>query len=152
MAGIAVSALTKGKMFHRTGTAQANTGQTDWLAVPEWATAIYVDFNLTAVGGNTPLADLSFKVPDLTTMDDTTGVVNILSSANLTQLTAAARVMAQIGKNVTGVGDDVTNAATGTSNISINAVLPPYIGIKLLFDRTTGDEVYTYTLSVSFLR
>jgi len=111
---------------------------------------MYVRFNLTAVGGNTPLADLTFKVPDLATLDDTTGVANLNGHTAFTQITAAADLHGQIGPGVTGIADDTTTAATGLSNFAINCVLPPVVGVKLLFDRTTGDEVYTYSLSVYF--
>lgn len=133
-------------------TAQATTGQTDWFGVPAWARYLYIDYNLTAVAGTSPLVDVTFKVPNLTTLDDSTGVVNFQNHTGFTQITAAARYLAQIGPGITGIADDVTAAATGLSNISINAVLPPFMGIKILQDRTTGDETYTYSLVLAFQR
>ena len=150
MAAISFAAFTNGRRFVRSQTAQATTGQTDWLAIPGWAKFLYVDYNLTAVAGTSPLVDVTFKIPDLTTLDDTTGVVNLAGHTALTQITGAARLVCQIGPGVTGIADDVTNAATGLSNISINHVLPDAIGIKILQDRTTGDETYTYTLTATF--
>ena len=139
-----------GATYKRSQTAQATTGQTDWLNVPAWAKYLYIDYNLTATAGTTPLADVTLKVPDLTTLDDTTGVVNFRNHAALTQINAAARLLIQVGPGVTGIADDVTNAASGLSDISLNAILPPIIGVKILQDRTTGDETYTYTLTVVF--
>jgi hypothetical protein len=125
-------------------------GQTDWIVVPAWAQNVYVDFNLTANAGTTPSTVVSLVVPDLTTLDDTTGVVNLQGHAALTALTGAARLLIQAGVGVTGIANDVTNAATGTSDVSINAVLPPVIGVRVVNDRADGNETYTYTLAVSF--
>lgn len=138
------------KTVLRSVTAQATTGQTDWLLVPPWARAAYIDYNLTAVAGTSPLVDVTLKVPDLSTLDDTTGVVNLGNHAALTQITAAARLLIQVGPGITGIADDVTTAATGLSTVSLNMVLPPVLGIKVLNDRTTGDETYTYTLTIAF--
>ena len=150
MAVIAPVTGFTGATYKRTASAQASTGQTDWINVPAWARYLYIDYNLTAVAGTTPLVDVTLKVPDLTTLDDTTGVVNFRNHAALTQINAAARLLIQVGPGVTGIADDVVNAASGTSDISINATLPPIIGVKILQDRTTGDETYTYTLTVVF--
>jgi hypothetical protein len=150
MAAITFATLTGGRQYRRAATAQATTGQTDWFMVPEWAKYMTIDYDLTAVAGNTPLVDVTIKQLANATLDDTTGVVNLQNHAALTQLTAAARLLVQVGPGITGIADDVTNAATGLSNVSINAVLPPYIGVKVLNDRTSGDETYTYTLTVTF--
>lgn len=150
MAAIAPVNGDGGRQYTRTATSQATVGQTDWLAIPGWATYAYVDFALTAVAGTTPTSTLSFVVPVLSTLDDTTGVVNLAGHTALTTLTGAARLLCQIGPGVTGIADDVTNAATGTSNVAINVVLPPIFGVKVLNDRGDADETYTYSLNVFF--
>ncbi len=134
----------------RNVTAQATTGQTDWVFIPQGYRYAYIDYNLTSVGASTtPTSLLSIQVPDLSTMDDTTGVVNLMNYTAFTTMTAAARLFVQIGPGVTGIADDVTTSATGNSNASINAVLPPVLGIKVLNDRGSGDEVYTYSLTLT---
>lgn len=133
--------------FLRNVTAQATTGQTDWVNVPAWAKYAYYDYNLTATAQHFPKVDLTIKVPDLATRDDTTSVVNFMNHAALTQLTGVARILGQLGPNVTGIADDLTNAATGLSNISINGPLPPLLGFKVLNDRTAQSEVQTVTLT-----
>lgn len=135
----------------RTGAAQATTGQTDWCTVPPWARYMSIDFNLSAVGGVTPLADFSIVVPDLTTKDDTTGVVNLAAYTAFTQITGVARLIGQIGPGITGIADDVATSATGNSNFAINTPLPPIIGFKLVFDRTDGNETYTYALGTALM-
>jgi hypothetical protein len=136
----------------RTGTAQATTGQTDWFLVPQWATYATVDFNLTAVAGNTPLVtNIFIRGLDLTTRDDSFQFA-LAEHADLAtvDMTAASHLVVNIGPGVTGIADDVTQAATGFSRAALNTVLPPVMGVTLTFDRTTGDETYTYTLSVHF--
>jgi len=133
----------------RQGSAQANTGQEDWVNVPKWARYATVDFDLTAVAGTTPLADLSIRAMDWVTRDDASAY-NLAGHAAFTQISAAAHLVVNIGPGVTGIADDTTTAATGASQASLNVPLPVYLGLKLVFDRTTGDETYTYNLSVAF--
>lgn len=133
----------------RTGTAQANTGQTDWIQVPAWAQFAKVDFNLTAVAGTTPLADLTINGSDPATNDDTY-IYKLRGHAAFTQITGAAHLVVDLGPGVLGIADDVTTAATGYSDAAINTVLPALLGLRLVFDRTSGDETYTYKLSVLF--
>lgn len=136
----------------RTGTAQANTGQTDWIAVPHWAHYATVDFNLTAVAGTTPLVTNIFvRGVDPVTLNDTYQYA-IAEHADLatTDMTAAAHLVVDIGPGVTGIADDVTQAATGFSRAALNAVLPTMLGVTLTFDRADGNETYTYTVSVHF--
>ena len=44
----------------------------------------------------------------------------------------------------------MTTSATGTSQAALNGVLPNILALSLVFDRTTGDETYTYSLTVTF--
>lgn len=136
----------------RTGTAQANTGQTDWVTVPDWAKFATVDFNLTAVAGTSPLVTVVRLLGvDPVTRDDAYQY-NIAEHVDLATIdyTGAAHLVVDIGPGITGIADEVTQAATGFSRAAINAILPSILGILLTFDRTTGDETYTYTLSVRF--
>jgi len=133
----------------RTGAAQANTGQTDWLVVPHWANFLEVYFNLTAVGASTtPISTVSFLSVPPNIYDDT-DTVQIGTGAAVTAISQHRYI---IGPGVTGIADG-TDQAAADANMGINTVLPtPVIGIKLLLDRGTGDEVYTYTLSARFIK
>lgn len=135
--------------FTRTGTAQATIGQTDYIAVPKWARNAKVDFNLTAVAGNTPLADLTINGVDPVGMDDGS-LYKLRGHTAFTQITGAAHLVVDVGPSATGIADEVTTSATGYSDAAINTILPAVLAIKLVFDRTTGDETYTYALSVFF--
>lgn len=125
----------------RTGTAQADTGQTDWVFTPPRATFCIAYFYLTAVAGTTPQATFSVLAADPVTLTDTSTV----SLTAGTQVTAAQLQVGSIGPGVTGIAD-----ATSASKFSVNTVVPALMGFKLLFDRTTGDETYTYTLRVAY--
>ena len=135
----------RGSVVIRTATAQATTGQTDWVEAPPWARYCYVEYSLTAVAGTTPLVDVSILKPLESTPLNDTGALTL--SGAFTQITGAAVLMVNIGPDIVL---DATTAATGTSNAGIATILPRIIGIKVLQDRTTGDETYTYTVSVRF--
>jgi hypothetical protein len=150
----AVTAAPSAGEFYiiRTATAQATTGQTDWFSCPQWANFCSIDFNLTAVAGTSPLVTvINILSLDLVARDDTYAY-NIAQHADLAtvDLTAAAQLVVDIGPGVTGIADDVTVAATGFSRAALNTILPAIVGVQLTFDRTTGDETYTYNLSAKF--
>ena len=248
-----------GSGYTRTGTAQADTGQTDWIPVPSWAKNMFVRIDITALAGTTPVMTPSvygmnkagldeesrYKVAEhaaLTGM--TTARVNEVQTLTLTAGAAAdtfkltqgavesdavtlpaggyANVTAaqiktalltikhwsgdtaniavvktvndyaitfsgrlgrtnigaitvtsatgtaagsvaettagvpgaglniNIGPGITGIADDVTNSASAESVVSLNAALPPIVGIELVLDRTSGNETYTYTMTAVF--
>lgn len=135
--------------LRRSATAQADTGQTDWINPPAGATYCQVFFSLSAVAGNTPIATLSFLAAEPIARDD--GRVIVLAEHTaLTGLTAAADLVVDIGPGVTGIANDVTNSASADSYVSLNALIPALFGVKLVLDRTTGDETYTYNLTATF--
>ena len=134
----------------RNGVAQANTGQTDWIRAPDWAAYAFIAFNLTAVAGTTPIAALTILRTSVVTPTDDAVTFDLNGGTALTSLTAAGTLTGIIGPDVP---IDVATAATGVSGFSIPALIPRaplLLGLKLLFDRTTGDETYTYTLEVEF--
>jgi hypothetical protein len=134
----------------RNETAQASTGQTDWLDVPLGARYAQVVWNLTSVGASTtPTFLASVFMADPITRNDTYKV-KLGEHAALTAFTAANMLVMNIGPGITGIADDVTNSATAVSVVSINTVLPWLMGFTVLNDRTDTDEVYTYTISVIF--
>ena len=133
----------------RDATAQANTGQTDWIPVPSWARSFICSFNLTAVAGTSPLADITLVTLPIGSWDDTY-VHNLQDHTAFTQITAAAHLEIQVGPGDTGAANDVTTAGTGYSHAHLNGSLPPLLGVKCLFDRTSANETYTYTLAIAF--
>lgn len=148
MASITFAAVSGGIV--RSAAAQANVGQTDWIIVPRWAKAALIDFNLSAVAGTTPLADLTINSTgrlQSSGLFDDTYIYKINNHAAFTQITAAAHLVVAVGAGLTA---DTTTAATGYSEAAINYPLPEVLGLKLVFDRTTGDETYTYTLITRF--
>ena len=137
----------------RQGVAQADVGQTDWLWVPPQAVTAVVMFSLTAAAGTTPVTNLTVKGADPLALDDTysyhlTGTT--LTAQNTTATTGLLQVV-EIGAPI-GVADDVILGATGVNNAKLNAVLPPLLGLGLVFDRGSANETYTYNLSVVFRR
>lgn len=153
MAAITVVSGSDNKEYQvlRNETAQATTGQTDWLNVPEFAENLMVYLNVTATAGTTPILTPAFLVADPVSRDDG-HVVNLAEHAAFTGITDAAQVIFAIGPGVTGIANDVTNGATGDSWVSLNTPLPKLLGFQITNDRTTGDETYTYTLAVHFQR
>ena len=136
----------------RNATAQATTGQTDWVAVPSWAKYMNVYLNLTDVGASTtPSCDLDLVVPDPVLRDDGT-VVNYLDWDGITALTAAAQVVIHAGPGITGIADDDTGSATADSVYKLNGPLPAMLGFIVTLDRAEADEGYTYSLAVEFRR
>lgn len=147
-----MAAITSNKVgtgYRRSASAQANTGQTDWIEVPKWARYADIILDITAVAGTTPILTPTILAADPITKDD----ANVVSIGTLTTPpTAASTHRIVIGPGVTGIADDLAMAAAADSTVSINTVLPDLLGIQLTMDRTTGDETYTYTLNVSFRR
>lgn len=150
MAAISPTSTVLGLNLVRSATAQATTGQTDWIVVPNRAKYAQVFLNITATAGTTPLTDVSFLVPDPVTMDDGS-VIKLAEHGDLTDADGtAAQFIYEFGPGLTGIANDTTVAANADSYLQLNCVLPPVLGIKLLNDRTTGNETYTYKLSIFF--
>lgn len=135
--------------FKRTAALQATTGQTDWFDVPAKARYCTVFFSLTAVAGTTPTTTLSILAASPAVRDDGQ-IINVAEHAGLTAMTGAAQLVIDIGPGVTGIANDVTNAAAADSYVSLNVVLPELMGFKVLNDRADADETYSYNLSVRF--
>jgi len=133
--------------FHilRNATAQANTGQTDWVTTPSWAKYAQVYLNWSAMAGTTPLMDFKIHDADPVALNDTYKL-DALGWNGITQLTTVpSPIIVQIGPGITGIADDDTGPF-----YSLNGPLPVLMGFQITLDRTTGDETYTYTLSVKF--
>lgn len=149
MAAITIGAptRTKGNIWTvASGTAQANTGQTTWVAPPSWATRGTIWLSVTAAAGTTPLTDFSLLTIDPSTLDDATAL-NYAGWDGITQIagTTSGNVVIYLGAAVSGTSDDDTGPA-----YVLNAPIPSLLGFKVLFDRTTGNETYTYTVRVEW--
>jgi hypothetical protein len=261
MATVSLVSSPIGSGYTRTGTAQADTGQTDWIPVPAWARFVIVRIDWTAAAGTTPVLTPAFYGMNVAGLDEesrfkiaehtaftgmttvrvnevqtitlsagiatetfkltnggvesttavtlpTGGYANVTAAqikacllsipawngdtaniavvkaandyavtfsgrlgrtnigdttitsktgaadgsvANTTAGVPGAGFTANIGPAVTGIADDVTNSATAESVVSLNAVLPPILGVELVLDRTSQNETYTYTMTVRFL-
>ena len=135
----------------KTGTAQADTGQTIWCVVPAWPAFATVYFSLTASAGTTPVTNLTVLEADPLVKDDTYAghIGGVTLTAQNTTGTDSITQIVHIGPGVTGIADDVILGATGVNRAAINTILPKLMGLGLVFDRTTGNETYTYKLSVA---
>jgi len=149
MAAITTTSSPSG-YFIRSGVAQADTGQVDYLLVPAWANYAWVMVNVIATAGTTPLLTPLFSVPDPIALDDTR-VIKLAEHTGFTDNDGtAAQYVYELGPGVTGIADDVTQAAGADSYVSLNVILPPILGVRITLDRTTGNETYTYNLAVYF--
>jgi hypothetical protein len=133
----------------RSGSAQADVGQTDWIAVPRGARFATVVFNLTAAAGTTPVTNLTVR--GLTGSLDDANAYHLTGTTLTAQNTTATSGLVQIVDIGPGIGTtDLILGATGVNQAVLNCPLPQYLGLGLAFDRTSANETYTYTLTVRF--
>lgn len=118
-----------------TRTAYASATLNTNFGVPSWARGGVIYWDISAVAGNTPIADLKLQYYDKSANDylDIPGAVFV-------QKTAAAHQALVV---YPGVAE--------TANVSVSDVLPSIVRAVFVFDRTTGDETYTFTLSADWL-
>src|SRR5438552_286278 len=131
----------------RSATAQATTGQTDWVQVPAWAQFCVVILNVTATAGTTPICLPSLLTADPVTLTDTN--TQVLGATTTGGVTSTGLATIEVGPGITGIANAVAIGGTG-GTAQLNAILPALMGVKVLNDRTTGDETYTYKLSLLF--
>lgn len=149
MAAITTAASPVGRYWFRTVTASVGAGQTDWLLVPHWAHYGFVFLQVTTNGGDTtPGLTPSFLTVDPIALDDS-NVMNLGEHTAFTKITGATQYVFQMGPGVSGVADDVTNSATADSYVSLNVLLPPILGVKVV-QATGGTNSYAYSISVTF--
>jgi hypothetical protein len=128
----------------RNASAQANTGQTDWLNVPSWARACTIYIDWTATAGTTPLMDFKLLEADPINRDD--GTTNDLDDWDgITQLSGTALIRVLVGPHRTSTDDTGTTYHVGT-------LLPQLLGLQTTLDRTSANETYTYTINVVWER
>jgi len=140
----AITPVAGPKAFYilRNASAQANTGQTDWVSVPAWASVAIIYLNWTAKAGTSPLMDFSIDEADPVALDDTY-VTPLEGWDGITQLAAEDLITVRVGPH-RSANDD-----TGV-DYHVATLLPAIMGFKLTMDRTSANETYTYTLSVVF--
>jgi hypothetical protein len=132
-----------GSAVIRIATAQANTGQTDWVTVPSGATLAIWSVDVTAVAGTTPIVTPSLQ--GLGPSADDARQVSPFGTALTGTLTAAGQFQVAIGLGVT------EQVAIGTAKPAVLVPgLPFYLGLTLTLDRTTGNETYTYSSAIRF--
>lgn len=146
MAAISPVAASGSYLVLRNATAQADTGQTDWINVPGWAKGAIVYLNWTAKAGTTPLMDLNLLEADPVARDDGT-VLNLADWDGITQLTTTCQCVVHVGPGITGLADDDTGSATADSVYKINSILPALLGAKITLDRTGKPEIQVITLT-----
>lgn len=125
----------------RSGAAQANTGQTDTIKPPVWATAAIFYLNWTAKAGTTPLMDFTLNEVDPINLTTTTPLEGW---DGITQLAAEDLVTVRVGPH------RATNDDTGV-DYHVATLLPPVLNAVITLDRTSANETYTYTLSVAWV-
>ena len=142
----AVTSFISGKRRNilQDATDQADTGQTDWLQVPAWATDMVVYLNWSAKDGTTPLMDFALLELDPVALDDAT-VENFGQWDGITQLSAEDLIVVYAGPGITGIADDDTGPI-----YKVNAPLPSVLGFKVTLDQADTDEEYSYTLTADF--
>jgi hypothetical protein len=127
----------------KTGTAQADTGQTTPFTVPSYARDAIFYLDVTALAGTTRTIDLTLNAVDSAGASNTS---NYAQFAGITQLTAVGLVTIYAGPGITGIADDVTAHV-----YKLNAPLPNLMNAVLTLGRGDGDEKYTYTLTVDWM-
>lgn len=139
----------------RTAAAQATTGQTDYLAIPNWAIYMTLYWNVTAVAGTTPILTPNVLEMDPIALDDAAAANGNLGGTAITNAatTSQSVYILHYGPGVTGIANATyALSATGASHLFVNCNLPKVVGLVTLNDRTTGNETYTYTIDAAFSR
>jgi hypothetical protein len=126
----------------REATAQADAGQTDTVTTPGFARTAIVYLNVTDAAGTTPLTDMKFQY-----RNPVSGNAVDMQWNGITQIagTTAGNVVVVIGGSNVDTEDD-----TGPIYF-VKDPLPMEWNIVLTLDRTSGNEQYTYSLSVEFM-
>jgi hypothetical protein len=133
--------MAKSLQLVRSGTAQADTGQTDLVQVPGFAKFMLVFIDVSATAGTTPLFDFKMQYVDPVR----NAAVEDFPGTGITQIAGNDNVVIQVGPGITGIADDDTGPV-----YSINMVLPPLINFVTTLDRTSSNETYTYSIAAAF--
>ncbi len=123
----------------RSATSQADTGQTDTVRPPGWADEATIYLNWTAKAGTTPLMD--FKLQNV---DPVAGTALDFQWNGITQLSSEALVVIHVGLPNVDTEDD-----TGVVYF-LKDDLPGEMNLVTTLDRTSSNEVYTYTIAIEY--
>ena len=135
----AITTTAGGRVFFPGARTSAAT-LTDWLPVPNFARYAYIHVHITSI---TTSLLMEFFAIDPVTLDDSF-IVKVGEHAAFTAFTTStADYVFQIGPGITGIADDVTVAAAADSYATINALLPPVLGVR---QTNTGSNVYNLTV------
>lgn len=133
---------TPGATYTRTGAAQADTGQTDWVPVPQWAKYAHIRLDLTAVAGTTPTLTPAFYGMNKAGLDEESRY-KIAEHAALTALTTARVNEVQTLSLSGGAAGDVFKLTFNTHESA--AVTLPTGG----FANVTAAQIKTALLTIS---
>lgn len=105
---------------------------------PGWARSALFHWRISAVAGTTPIADCKLQ-----SRDPTSAQVIDIDGAAFGQKLAASFQNLMIGPGVIADATGDYRACQATIGTSMRAAF--------VFDRTTGDETYTFTLTVDWM-
>ena len=121
-----------------TATAHATDSLSVVISPPSFAHAAVFYWNISAVAGTSPIADCKLQA-----LDNASGTAIDIDGATFAQQTAASFQALQVRCGLT---------ADTTGNFrAVSALIPAAMKAVFTFDRTTGNETYTFTLSVDWL-
>jgi hypothetical protein len=132
----------------RTAVAQPGVGatQTDWVRVPAGTQFVEVILNTTAMTGTTPIIHPQLFAADPIIADDAHAFA--LASPNTNQTSpGVGRVL--VGPSVSGIANNVAWGVSAGVDNRINTIVPKLLGLRVL-SNFTGNETYSYTLTVRF--
>jgi len=131
--------------------AAATTTVQKAVALPAWGPK-YATFvlDITAMTGTTPLLDFTLLGVDVsgTNPPDDAKTWPLGSWNGVTQNTTSGTVKTtgiDVGPTITV---DDTGSATADDHYGVNCILPPWIVYQYIYDGTTLDEDYTFTVAV----
>lgn len=107
---------------------------------PSNATAAVFHWDISAVGGTSPIADCKLQYKD-----PISGQYRDVLGASFGQATSAVR------HQYLAVDPMATTIASTITSKVVSAHLVDDIRAVFTFDRTTGDETYTFTLGVTWI-
>lgn len=120
-------------------TAYATATRNVDFNVPGWVNSIVFHWDISAVAGTTPIADLKFQM-----QGPLSAQFRDLRGASFGQQTAATRGM------YLAYGPHMVDQAGDGANKTVQGYVPLLMRAVFVFDRTTGNETYTYTLAAQY--
>lgn len=135
----AIGVVSQASTTYRVAARTSASTVTDWIFPPY--TARYATIFLQPTAVTTSIA-ISLLAADPVSLDDS-NIINIAEHAAFTAITGTQSFVFEIGPGLTGIANDVTNAAAADSYVQLNAVLPALLGIRQV---NTGSSTYNLTV------